>query len=127
MRKLVYTLAACSVLMTAGALAQQQSYQHFKPKPSENLAQALANIDEYNAKLKSLTEGEMTAQDLAKVHEITYTLEVALARPSKELDVAANSLEQVHLGSEAMNQARVKGFAKDYLRTLDTITSAKKN
>ena len=124
MRKLFHTLAACSLLMTGTALAQQQSYQHFEPKPAENLEQALANIHEYNAKLKSLAEGEMTPEDLAKVHEITYTLEVALARLGKELDVAANSLEQVHLGSEAMNEARVKGFAKDYLRTLETITTS---
>ena len=66
----------------------------------------------------------MTAQDLAKVHEITY-IRVALARLSK--DGCCGEFIEQSTGSEAMNQARVKGFAKDYLRTLDTITSAKKN
>ena len=67
--------------------------------------------------LDEIVNGEL-AEDIAKVHETTYT-EVALARLSKELDVAANSLEEVHLGSEQMNKQRVKGFGKDYLKTLN--------
>lgn len=120
MKFLMNTAVAISLSMTAAA-ASAQDYQHFKPKPAENLQQAIMNLTEYNAKLEALRSGELTAEDMAKVHELTYTLEVALARLSKELDVAANSLEQVHLGSEQLNKARVKGFAKDYLKTLNEV------
>ena len=79
------------------------------------------NLNEYNAKLQEIVKGDLTSQDMAKVHELTYTLEVALARLSKELDIAANSLEEVHLGSEQMNKQRVKGFGKSYLDTLNHV------
>lgn len=119
--KTLATVLFAFTLSVLSTVTQAQDYQHFKPEPSENLKQAIMNLTEYNAKLEALSQGELSAQDMAKVHELTYTLEVALARLSKELDVAANSLEQVHLGSEQMNKSRVKGFAKDYLKTLNHV------
>ena len=121
MKRLMIGLFAAAMALSQPALADdnEQKYQHFKPEPSENLQQAIKNLVEYNAKLEAIIDGDMSAQDLAKVHELTYTLEVAIARLSKELDVAANSLEEVHLGSEQMNKQRVKGFGKDYLKTVN--------
>jgi len=122
--KLLSMMAAGAALLfnvTAMADDDDQRYEHFKPEPAENLEQAIMNLNEYNAKLQEIVNGDLTSQDMAKVHELTYTLEVALARLSKELDIAANSLEEVHLGSEQMNKERVKGFGKSYLDTLNHV------
>ena len=121
MKQLLIGLFAAAMMLSLPALAddEERQYQHFKPEPSDNLQQAIMNLNEYNAKLQEIINGDLSAQEMAKVHELTYTLEVALARVSKELDVAANSLEEVHLGSEQMNKQRVKGFGKDYLKTLN--------
>ena len=121
--KLFYTIVAAFVLATSmpSFAQEEQQNQHFKPEPSDNLHQAIMNLNKYNAELQKIIEGDMPPKDMAKVHELTYTLEVALARLSKELDVAANSLEEVHLGSEAMNKQRVEGFGKSYLETLNHV------
>ncbi|TDP28364.1 hypothetical protein DEU29_1229 [Idiomarina aquatica] len=118
---LTAALLSATPLVSTSALADddERQYQHFKPEPAENLQQAIMNLSKYNAMLEEIVNGDLSAEDMAKVHELTYTLEVALARLSKELDVATNSLEEVHLGSEQMNQQRVKGFGKDYLKTLN--------
>jgi hypothetical protein len=118
---LTAALLSATPLVSTSALADddERQYQHFKPEPAENLQQAVMNLNKYNAMLDEIVNGDLSAEDMAKVHELTYTLEVALARLSKELDVAANSLEEVHLGSEQMNKQRVKGFGKDYLKTLN--------
>ncbi|WP_289117129.1 DUF6746 family protein [uncultured Idiomarina sp.] len=123
MKALTMILAGAALLFNVAAVADDddQRYQHFKPEPSDNLHQAIINLTKYNAKLQEIIEGDMPPEDMAKVHELTYTLEVALARLSKELDVAANSLEEVHLGSEAMNKQRVEGFGKSYLETLNHV------
>ncbi|MFD2631333.1 DUF6746 family protein [Idiomarina piscisalsi] len=123
MKALTMILAGAALLFNVAAVADDddQRYQHFKPEPSDNLHQAIMNLTKYNAKLQEIIEGDMPPKDMAKVHELTYTLEVALARLSKELDVAANSLEEVHLGSEAMNKQRVEGFGKSYLETLNHV------
>jgi len=125
MKALTMILAGAALLFNVAATASdnddEQRYQHFKPEASENLEQAIMNLKKYNAELQKIIEGDMPPEDMAKVHELTYTLEVALARLSKELDVAANSLEEVHLGSEAMNKQRVEGFGKSYLETLNHV------
>jgi len=122
MKYLTMLAAAAALLFNVAASASDdERYEHFKPEPSENLEQAIMNLSKYNAKLQEIVNSDLNSQDMAKVHELTYTLEVALARLSKELDVAANSLEEVHLGSEQLNKQRVKGFGKSYLDTLNHV------
>lgn len=125
MKALAMIVAGAALLFNVAATANdsddEQRYQHFKPEASENLEQAIRNLTEYNAKLQEIVNGDLDSQDMAKVHELTYTLEVALARLSKELNIAANSLEEVHLGSEQLNKQRVKGFGKSYLDTLNHV------
>ena len=128
MKKLCLSIFTAALLATTPFIStsvvaddDERQYQHFKPEPANNLQQAIMNLTKYNAKLEDIINGDLTAEDMAKVHELTYTLEVALARLSKELNVAANSLEEVHLGSEQMNKQRVKGFGKDYLKTLNHV------
>lgn len=114
----LFTMLSSSAVLAAEG---ERQYQHFQPQPSETLSQAIMNLNQYNAELEALVQGELTANDMAKVHELTYTLEVALAKVNKELEMAANALEAVHLGSESMNQARVKSFGEAYLERVNHV------
>lgn len=109
--------------LSAAALADDddEMYQHYKPEKSENLQQAIKNLNKYNATLNELISGDLDAQDQAKIHELTYTLEVALERLDDELDKAAEQLEEVHLGSESMDKERITENGKKYLKTLQKI------
>ncbi len=46
---------------------------------------------------------------------LTYTLENALQRIDQEVDAMAISLEEVHLGSETLDQERVSSNGAAYL------------
>lgn len=118
------TLIAITLFLglSASAVADDDKmYQHYQPEKSENLQQAIKNLNKYNAMLSELMSGELNAQDQAKIHELTYTLEVALERLDDELDSAAEQLEEVHLGSESMDKDRIVENGEKYLHTLQLL------
>jgi|SRR5690554_4033873 len=112
-------LALSAAFVTAPALASDDDKRpdHFKGQPSENLDQALDNLREYNEKLADVMNGELTPQKMAEIHQLTYTLEVALQRLDDEVDHLQDVLEDVHKGSEHMDFDKVTKNAKQYLET----------
>ncbi len=117
-------LLAASVLgfaltATTPALADDDDrYQHFKGQPAKTLDQALFNLANFNAKLAELMkDGELTPEDMATVHQLSYTLENALQKLDEEVDTLQDVLEEVHLASESMDYDTVKEQAKVYLET----------
>jgi hypothetical protein len=110
------------VLLAPLAMASERP-EHFEGKESASMAQALANLAQYNAQLQSLLEKEsLTAQELYQVHQMTYTLENALAFIDSELDRSAEALENVHLASEANDAQTVREQAQLYLSTIRAVT-----
>jgi hypothetical protein len=96
--------------------AQTERVEHFKGLPAETLEQAVRNFSEYNAKLQVvLDKGDLDAQNLSTVHELTYTLETALAKINAELTTLATTLEEVHLASEAADLATLETKGRQYL------------
>ncbi|RKT44222.1 DUF6746 family protein [Thiocapsa rosea] len=109
-------VAALLVGMAAGASAQTDRVEHFKGLPADTLEQAVANFSEYNGKLRAiLDKGDLEGQDLATVHELTYTLETALAKINAELTALAETLEEVHIASETADIDTVKTKGREYL------------
>ena len=95
---------------------------HYAPKKSETLAEAVANFAEYNGLLAEvLAKDELTGADMERVHELTYTLEVALAKINEHFSDLPVTLESLHLASEARNAAKVRGVGEVYLETADTV------
>ncbi len=126
--KLIPLLTALTFSLTltaAPALASDDDKRpdHFKGKPSENLEQALDNLREYNAKLTEVINGELKPQKMAEIHQLTYTLEVALQRLDEEVDDLQDVLENVHKGSEHMDFDKVTKNAKQYLDTSNKIVN----
>lgn len=118
MKKLTLLMAAVMVLGIAPLTLADERPEHFEGKPAPTLEQAVVNFSEYNVKLAELLAQEtLTAQDLHEIHQLTYTLENALAKINEEFAGLANTLEAIHIASESNDPEllRVKGRA--YLDT----------
>ena len=88
---------------------------HFKGLQAESLSEAFAHVTEYNQRLQELLDGELTAEAIFQVHELTYTLENALERLETELEAWAEQLEELHLASEKFDAEAVKAEGDAYL------------
>lgn len=110
MLKFIALMAAISISITSPVLLADES-DHFAGKPAENLEQAVKNFNQYNKRLEKALETE----DMDAIHKLTYTLENALGRMDAALEQMAVDLEEVHLGSEAADSARVQIHADRYL------------
>lgn len=123
MKTLLIALLASLVTVTAVA---DSNPAHFKGEPAETLTQAVANFSEYNQRLATLlAQDELSITDLGTVHELTYTLENALEKIQEEVANMAETLEEVHLGSETGDFERVKSNGAIYLEAAQTLVPAR--
>lgn len=119
MKRILATLGLATFIYVAVQPAQaedEQRYEHFKGQPAKNLDQALFNLANFNAKLEEImAKGELSPNDMATIHQLSYTLENALQRLDEEVDTMQEVLEEVHLASESMDYETVKKQGKVYL------------
>ncbi|MEF8833363.1 MAG: DUF6746 family protein [Halofilum sp. (in: g-proteobacteria)] len=114
-------IAVMALLFTSGLAASD--VEHYSGKKSENLEQAMTNLREYNERLADLlAKDELTNDDLARIHKLSYTLENALARIDKDLDTMAEVLETVHLASERGEVDKVRGRGQPFVEYTRTLT-----
>lgn len=117
MRRLLLIPALGLFCAAAAVQADDDRPEHFEGERSETLEQALDNLREYNARLSAIVErDELTAAEMAEIHELSYTLENALERIDDEVDELAEVLEEVHIASEEMNRDTVRKQAPAYLQ-----------
>ncbi|WP_207916344.1 MULTISPECIES: DUF6746 family protein [Gammaproteobacteria] len=123
--KAIGSLALASVVASgvAGVVhaSEDERYDHFEGSESPTIEAALANLVEYNQKLQEAMEGGLTPQEMADIHQMTYTLENALKRLDEELEATAASLEEVHLASETMQGEIVSEQGRAYLEKVQKI------
>lgn len=101
---------------------QAERVDHFKGLPAHTLEEAVQHFSEYNRKLHGrLDQDTLTATDMAKIHELTYTLENALAKISEELTLLAETLEALHVASERADHKGVRTHGRVYLEAANTI------
>jgi hypothetical protein len=110
-------LLTTTLLLATTALATDERDRpaHFKGTPSETLEAAVTNFRQSSQRLATLTQQDLSQEQVLEVHEITYTLENAIARMQKELEQVAEALEQVHLASEQQDGVKVRALAPAYL------------
>ena len=109
-------LAGGLILGSSAALADRPD--HFKGEPSPTLEAAVKNFSEYNQRLEAIVKkGKYSDQELVEIHQLTYTLEVALEKMEKELEELADVLEEVHVASETFDREKLKKNASLYLET----------
>ncbi|WP_163559840.1 DUF6746 family protein [Halomonas sp. NO4] len=116
---------AVAGLLSAAPLAmadEQERVDHFEAKSSETLVEAVANFTEYNEKLAAILEkDELSDEDMGNIHQLSYTIEEALAKIHTDLEAVAATLEEVHIGSETGDYEGVKANGEAYLKTAWTV------
>lgn len=114
-------IAATALLFTSGLAASE--VDHYSGKEAKNLEQAMTNLREYNQRLADLlAKDELSNDDLATIHRLSYTLENALARIDTDLDTMAEVLETVHLASERGETDKVRGRGEPFVEYTRTLT-----
>ncbi len=112
--KLLSSLFILAFTVSSYVSADEQ-YNHFPSLQAPDLKIALCNLQSYNQKLSAITsKDELTATDMVKIHELTYTLENAVARMQSELVKTAENLEKVHKASERLDQKAIATFGQKY-------------
>lgn len=120
MTNIARVLAVTAMFWGATATADNERMEHYEALPAESLEQAISNLKSHNQKLQTiLQQSEISAENMVQVHELTYTLEVALQRLQLELSETADVLEEVHLGSETMDYERVREHGARYLQVME--------
>ncbi|MBL1458782.1 MULTISPECIES: DUF6746 family protein [unclassified Methylophaga] len=121
--KVMNYLAAAALSFGVATMAKAESVEHFKGESAESLEEAVTNFKRYNQRLENLLKQDsMSADDVTKVHQLTYTLENALAKINDELDKLAVTLEEVHLASEKYDADAVRNHGDAYMEVINTIS-----
>ncbi len=124
--KFLPVVLALTLLPVSIAFADEKRPDHFEGEPSPTLDAALENLSVYNAKLQAiLNKAELTATDMAEVHQLTYTIEVALERLDDEVDMMQEQVETVHVSSERMEFDQVQETGTNYLENIAKIAPPK--
>lgn len=114
--RLITSLTLAGTLVLALPVLAEDRPDHFQGKPSETVEEALAVLNKHNLRLEALVEKDtLTPQEVAEVHQLTYTLENALETIANEHDRVAELLEEVHVASEANDAATVSRSGREYL------------
>ena len=116
-------LLFCLITFASTAVADER-YNHFPSLEASDLKTALCNLKSYNGKLSAITsKDKLSAVDMVKVHELTYTLENALQKMQSDLALMAVDLEEVHLASEKLDQDALKQYQEKYFAKSNLLTS----
>lgn len=116
------TVSFLSLTLFVSPAQAEKRIDHFKGKPSATLEEAVANFSAENERLKVLlSKKQLSAQDLTAVHELTYTLEVALAKINAEMTALSNSLENLHQASERLEERDARQHGDAYLKSVESI------
>jgi Spy/CpxP family protein refolding chaperone len=106
-------ILALTTIVAGHALADAQ--------PSRNLAEAVKNFSDYNSRLEQAMAQGLTPESMAQIHELTYTLKDALDKINEEMDGLTDTLEEIHIASEAKDADEVKSYTSEYLKTARTV------
>lgn len=122
--KVMQYLAATMLGFSLMSFSYADPVEHFQGKDAESLEQAVSNFNKGNQRLeKLLSQDSLSAADIAAIHELTYTLENALAKINTDLDQLAVTLEEVHLGSEQSDAKRVRTEGEKYLAVTNDLSA----
>ncbi len=105
--------------VVAGELSPE-TRPHFSGQEAATLKDAVHNFKQANEELEEYLEHDSFQRaDIAHIHELTYTLENALAKMQAELGALATTLEEVHLASEKGDADVIFESGRAYLSVAD--------
>lgn len=121
------TVTAVAVVMGLSTLAGpgygSDDADHYVPEAAETLEQAVAYFVRYSDEVAQIVASDsLSVEEMERVHELTYTLEVALAKMNEELTDLPEVLETLHKASEGDDVAAFKKAAAAYLETAQAMS-----
>lgn len=123
LKSVLFGFAVSAMLSSASVIAAD--VDHFKGAEAKDLNTALCNLKAFDEKLQLIAnKSKLKLEDLAEVHQLTYTLEVALQKIQADINQAAIDLETVHKSSERAEFDNVKQASEAYLKTTKQLTSS---
>ena len=125
-KQFLFALFALLVAGTPTSEVVAAEINHFKGEQVNDLSSALCNLKKYDVQLAQLTKQKMTLEQAAQVHELTYTLEVAIQKVQAEVNMAVEELENAHKGSEVADFDKVKRASATYLAVTQMLAKAAK-
>ncbi len=103
-------------LILAGSVYAEDRPDHYEGKTAHSLDAAFENLAETNILIaKLIADGEMESEELAELHELTYTAENSLEKVTEELEALKEVLEEIHLSSEDFDSDKVMERTPVYL------------
>ena len=118
----IMATGAAILLGSVMPVTAEEEVSHYAAQPSETLEQAIENFVAYNRKLTEVLERDtLSAADMEEVHQLTYTLETALARINEELGALPVVLERVHKTSEGDNPSALRAVSEVYLEQAELL------
>ncbi|HRD34986.1 MAG TPA: hypothetical protein PLR02_12100 [Rhodocyclaceae bacterium] len=114
---------ACIALSAAIAFAlpahaaepRPDRVDHFQAKQADNVAEAVANLREANAKLAELLAGDVNDYAMQDIHSLSYTVEESLARIIDELKMLLDTAGDMHFATEGLKRDAVIDYGDAYL------------
>lgn len=113
--KTILRIAALSIFFSLSANAYSEDAKHFEGKKFDNITDAVAVLKDYNQRFEDKMNGELDALALHEIHELSYTMEDAVAFITSTLYTVAEELEAVHQATEHASPGTVRTSGAKYL------------
>ncbi|WP_223670251.1 DUF6746 family protein [Kangiella shandongensis] len=121
MKLLKLGFIALSFLIVATVSASE--IRHYKGEDVNTVEEAISVLKKYNTELEKLLKAEeLKAQDMAKIHQMTYSMENALEILEGSLNITQRNLEELHLSSETMKTDKAQIYGQLYLEGVSFYT-----
>lgn len=123
----LFKLAILALSFLAAATVSASEVRHYKGEDVNTVEEALSVLKKYNGELETLLKAdELKPQDMAKIHQMTYSMENALKILEGSLNITQRNLEELHLSSETMETDKAKIYGQLYLEGVSFYTEKSK-
>jgi len=120
MKHLLYTPLLLALL--AGSALADEATHDVQGKPSPTLSDAIDNLEQENDRLQALLEQDsLDEEGYVLIHELSHTLENALVTIEEEVSATRSPVEQLRMGAENHDEARVREQGQTYLDVMDVL------
>lgn len=116
MRQIITLATFLMFSFSSSMIIAEERPDHYAGKKAESIEQAQANLSKYNNRMaKLLADNKLDAEEVQKIHNITYTLENSLEHLKEQLEQLQDQLEEIHLASERGDGDTISTLVPDYL------------
>lgn len=118
-------LLSAALTLPTLCYADNESVDHFQGEEPQSLAHAKMMVQQSHQQIEALLRNEkLTTEEIHELHELTYSLENAVAFIQEDIKNAADALETLHKASETYDPKKTRDSAKVYLQAAKVLSPA---